>query len=154
MEVADIGSRVDAGQQYALAGVRGDWTAIWYLGQKGWFHNPRSAPTAVRASGYVAMASPGLASVPVYGRAYPEPEAYEGTGVPVQPVVPLQYALPAGQRYVVGEVSQPEYYYAVRFDPTNHRVIRGEDTYVQIQFGHRSMFVRAADVVVVPSAGT
>lgn len=145
MNVADIGSRVSTGQQFAVAEVRGDWTAIWYLGQKGWFYNPRKAPTAVWTKALVATPKPGRDSIPVYGRAYPEPEAYPDD-VPVQPIVPLQYSLPAGQEYVVGMKAAAEYYRAVTFDPANHKVIRGELEYYQIQFGHRVAYVMARDV--------
>jgi hypothetical protein len=76
MGVSAVGSRVQTGQRYAVAGVSGDWTAIWYLGQKGWFYNPRGARTAQPAFGNVITPKPGLALVSVYGRAYPEAEAY------------------------------------------------------------------------------
>ncbi|MEQ4206638.1 peptidoglycan recognition family protein [Actinopolymorpha sp. B9G3] len=150
MDVADIGSRAGAGQQFAVAETRGDWTAVWYLGQKGWFHNPRRSPTAVWTKAMVATPKAGKASIPVYGRAYPEAAAYP-PDVPVQAIVPLQYALPAGQEYVVGMKADTEYYRAVTFDPTNHKVIRGSLVYYQIQFGHRVAYVMADDVTLTPS---
>ncbi|WP_381562401.1 N-acetylmuramoyl-L-alanine amidase [Streptomyces eurythermus] len=145
--VNDLSSRVSTGQQYAVAGRWGDWTAIWYLGQKAWFHDPAGQRTAVPARGLVATPREGLASVPVYGRAYPEKAAYPA-GVPAQSVVPLPYTIPAGQRYVVGDDMPGEYYYAVTFTPDAHRVVVGEDRYYEIQYGHRVAFVRAADVTV------
>ncbi|MFE9835590.1 N-acetylmuramoyl-L-alanine amidase [Streptomyces sp. NPDC005551] len=150
-DVNDIGSRVSTGQRYAVAGRDGDWTAIWYLGQKAWFKNPRKQPTAVPASGRVATPRAGLTEVPVYGRAYPEKEAYPA-GVPVQAVSPLPYKLLAGQRYAVGGRVAGEYFYAPTFDTAPHRVVIGKDMYYEIQFGHRVAFVRAADVEVVGSA--
>ncbi|WP_237742726.1 N-acetylmuramoyl-L-alanine amidase [Actinopolymorpha alba] len=150
MDVADIGSRVSTGQQYAVAEVRGDWTAVWYLGQKGWFFNPRRAPTALWATTVVATPKPGRDSIQVYGRAYPEAAAYP-EDVPPQALVPLQYTLPAGQEYVVGMKADAEYYRAVTLDPSNHRVIRGALTYYQIQFGHRIAYVLADDVDLKPS---
>ncbi|GAB3469679.1 N-acetylmuramoyl-L-alanine amidase [Actinophytocola sediminis] len=150
MHISDHSSRVETGQRYALAEHRGDWTAIWYLGQQGWFHNPRSAPTAVWSAGLVATPKPGKDSIPVYGRAYPEAAAYPAD-VPVQTVVPLQYTLPAGQKYAVGLVTGSEYYYAVTYDEASHTVVRGQLKYVQIQFGHRIAFVNAADVDLRPS---
>jgi N-acetylmuramoyl-L-alanine amidase len=150
MHISDHSSRVESGQQYAIADRQGDWTAIWYLGQKGWFHNPRSAPTAEWTVGMVATPKPGKESIPVYGRAYPEAAAYPAN-VPVQAVVPLQYTLPAGQKYSAGLVTGSEYYYAVTFDTTNHTVVKGQLKYVQIQFGHRIAFVNAADVDLRPS---
>ncbi len=151
MAVSDIGSRASAGQRYAVAEVRGDWTAVWYLGQKGWFHNPASAPTATWARGWVVTPRHGLTSVPVYGRAYPEAEAYP-QGVPVQSVVPLQYSMSQGQRYSVGEQSvDSEYLWATTFDQAGHVVVRGQTKYVQIQFGHRVAYVKADDVTLLPS---
>ncbi len=150
MNVADMGSRVSAGQQYAVAEVRGEWTAVWFLGQKGWFHNPRTAPTALWATSVVATPKAGKASVPVYGRAYPEAAAYPPE-VPAQAIAPLQYSLLAGQEYVVGMKAETEYYRAVTFDSSQHQVIRGNLTYYQIQFGHRIAYVLADDVDLRPS---
>ncbi|MFE7233132.1 N-acetylmuramoyl-L-alanine amidase [Streptomyces sp. NPDC001231] len=151
IDVNDVASRVETGQQYAVAGRQGDWTAIWYLGQKAWFQNPAKQPAAVAAAGTVVTPKAGLGSVPVYGRAYPEEGAYPA-GVPVQAVSPLPYKLLAGQKYVVGGLQPGEYYYSATFTTASHRVVVGKDMYYQIQFGHRVAFVRAADVRVEPSS--
>nr|WP_244205521.1 N-acetylmuramoyl-L-alanine amidase [Streptomyces bobili] len=143
--VNDLSSRVSTGQRYAVADRFGDWTAIWYLGQKAWFRNPAAQPTAVPANGLVVTPKDGVDSVPVYGRAYPEASAYPA-GVPVQSVSPLPYRLPAGQKYVAGDKVPGEYYYAVTFATDAHRVVVGKDLYYEIQYGHRVAFVRAADV--------
>lgn len=148
--VNDTGARASTGQSYAVAERRGDWTAVWYLGQKAWFHNPAKEPTAVNARGLVLTPREGLASVPVYGRAYPEASAYPA-GVPVQAVSPLPYQLLAGQRYVVGDRTPGEYFFAPVFDSSGHTVVRGQEEYYQIQFGHRVAFVKAADVRVSQS---
>ncbi|MFF4521231.1 N-acetylmuramoyl-L-alanine amidase [Streptomyces bluensis] len=150
IDVNDIGSRVSTGQQYAVAGREGDWTAIWYLGQKAWFRNPKAQPTAVSASGAVVTPRKGLTEIPVYGRAYPEAGAYPD-GVPVQSVSPLPYKLRQGQRYVAGDKLPGEYFYSPTFDTAPHRVVVGKDQYVEIQFGHRVAYVRAADVLVLPA---
>jgi hypothetical protein len=153
MDVSDVGAVAGTGQRFAVAGRSGDWTAIWYLGQRAWFYNPRSAPAAVWTTGLVVTPKAGLASVPVYGRAYPEAAAYPA-GVPVQSVVPLQYTLLAGQRYSLAAVLPSEYYRASTFDgssPGDWTVIRGTTTYAQIQFGHRVMYVNLADVRIVPA---
>ncbi|TDC79906.1 N-acetylmuramoyl-L-alanine amidase [Streptomyces hainanensis] len=142
--VNDVGARASAGQTFAVADREGDWTAIWYLGQKAWFHNPADAPTAVNSRGPVVTGRPGATTIPVYGRAYPEATAYPAD-VPVQSVVPLAYEIPADQEYAVGLRTDSEYYRAVTFDPADHQVVRGEE-YYQIQLGHRIGFVRAADV--------
>ncbi len=65
------GARVSTGQQYAVAERSGDWTAIWYLGQKAWFQNPAANPTAVRAVGAVVTPKDGLTEIPVYGQGVP-----------------------------------------------------------------------------------
>ncbi|MEU6476830.1 N-acetylmuramoyl-L-alanine amidase [Streptomyces sp. NPDC047017] len=151
-DVNDVASRVETGQQYAVAGRQGDWTAIWYLGQKAWFLNPAERPTAVNAAGLVVTPKTGADSVPVYGRAYPEKEAYPA-GVPVQSVSPLPYTLLAGQEYAIGDAVPGEYLYSVTFTTDSHRVVVGKDRYYEIQFGHRVAFVRAADVRVRSSRG-
>lgn len=151
-DVNDTGARASTGQQYAVAGREGEWTAIWYLGQKAWFHNPPSRPTAVPARGAVVEPRAGKETVPVYGRAYPEKAAYP-KGVPVQELTPLPYEVAAGQRYAVGLRTRGEYLYAVDFDPGAEKftVVRGKQTYYQIQLGHRIAFVRAEDVRVTNS---
>lgn len=148
--VNDVGARASTGQQFAVADRQGDWTAIWYLGQEAWFHNPQAQPTAVDSLGLVITPKKGLATIPVYGRAYPEAAAYPA-GVPVQGIFPLQYQIPAGQRYVVGNAVQGEYYYAVTFDTAGHTVVRGKQVYYEIQLGHRVAYVMASDVTLLPS---
>ncbi|MDI3403717.1 N-acetylmuramoyl-L-alanine amidase [Streptomyces cavernicola] len=148
--VNDLGSRVSTGQQYAVADREGDWTAIWYLGQKAWFKNPKAQPTAVDAEGATVTPKAGAEEIPVYGRAYPESSAYPADIKP-QPVSPLPYKLLKGQKYAVGGKVPGEYFYSPTFDTSTHKVVRGKDTYYEIQFGHRVAFVRAADVQVVPS---
>ncbi|GAA4443983.1 hypothetical protein GCM10023148_50980 [Actinokineospora soli] len=142
MAVSDIGSRVDTGQKFAVAGRSGDWTAIWYLGQKGWLRTVNTVP----AKGVQVWPKAGKTSVKVYGRAYPEASAYP-SGITPQPDVALQYTLPAGQKYVMGGDVVSEYYKADTFDPVHHVVVRGE-RYIQIQFGHRFAFVKASDVTL------
>ncbi|MET9803090.1 peptidoglycan recognition family protein [Streptomyces sp. NPDC006368] len=146
--VNDTGARASTGQRYAVAERRGEWTAIWYLGQKAWFHNPPARPTAIGARARLVTPREGLAEIPVYGRAYPEASAYPA-GVPVQAVSPLPYTLPAGQRYVTGGRTPGEYYFAPGFDTAGHRVVRGQEEYHRIQFGHRVAFVKASDVRVL-----
>ncbi|MBD0740414.1 amidase [Streptomyces sp. CBMA29] len=148
--VNDVGARASAGQQFAVAERQGDWTAVWYLGQKGWFHNPASQPTAVNSIGLVITPKKGLASIPVYGRAYPEAAAYPAD-VPVQGISAMPYTIPAGQRYVVGNVVPGEYFYSVSFDTSDQKVVRGKQLYYEIQLGHRVEYVMASDVTLLPS---
>jgi hypothetical protein len=150
MDVSDVGSRAATGQKYAVAGVQGDWTAIWYLGRQGWFHNSPGARAAVPAVGLVATPRPGLATIPVYGRAFPEASAYPAN-VPVQALAPMPYTLAAGQKYSVGGVEGSEYYSATTFDPAEHVVVKGQTKYVEIQFGHRIEYVNLNDVLLLPA---
>ncbi|MEV4380392.1 peptidoglycan recognition family protein [Streptosporangium sp. NPDC049644] len=143
--VYDHAARASSGQRYALAERRDGWTAIWYLGRKAWFSDPAEAPTSLPASGPLVTPRPGRAPIRVYGRAYPKAHAYP-VGVPVQALTPLQYSIPAGQVYSSGPTTRASYLRAAAFDPAEHRVVRGETRYRQIQFGHRIMFVRASDV--------
>ncbi|MFF8901262.1 N-acetylmuramoyl-L-alanine amidase [Streptomyces lydicus] len=145
--VNDTGARATTGQRFAVAGRSGDWTAIWYLGQKAWFRNPHGARTAVNAEGLIATPKADREEIPVYGRAYPEKEAYPA-GVPYQAVTPLPYKITAGQKYAVGQKVSSDYFYAPTFDVSKHAIVRGEDVYYEIQLGHRVGYVRAADVDV------
>ncbi|GAA1689129.1 N-acetylmuramoyl-L-alanine amidase [Fodinicola feengrottensis] len=154
-DIADWGARAEAGQQFVAAGRSGDWSAIWYLGQKAWFLNPRSTPTAYSSAGFEITPRHGLASIPVYGKAYPEAAAYNGSPVPVQPDDALAYTIAAGQRYTLGEWRvSTDYYYAPTIDssyPGDHTVVTGHTRYVEIQYNHRIAFVRASDVQVLPA---
>nr|WP_243658974.1 N-acetylmuramoyl-L-alanine amidase [Tamaricihabitans halophyticus] len=150
MQVSDIGSRVSTGQQYAVADRQGDWTAIWYLGQLGWFQNPEDAPTAEPAAGMVVTPKDGADSVPVYGRAFPEAEAYP-EGVTPEEIVPLQYSLPAGQQYALVGEPDTEYYAATTFDTEDNVVVRGDTKYLAVQFGYRLAYVQLDDVNVLPA---
>jgi hypothetical protein len=148
--VSDIGARAAAGTSYVVAEVSGDWVAVWYLGAKGWFHNPHGASQdALARPGLVVKPKAGRTTVPVYGRAYPEAAAYPA-GIPVQAVVPLQYSIGEGQAYPVSDASiETDYYRAAVFNgapPTDRVQVLGNDRYYQIFFGHRMFYVRAADV--------
>lgn len=146
--ICDTGDKAMTGTKYVVAERQGQWTAIWYGGQKAWFHDiDATSPT------YAITIKPrdGLTSVPVYGRAYPEASAYEGTNVPVQVVSPLQYSIAAGQRYVAADLVRSDYYRSSTIDassPGDHTLVVGRDRYVLIYFGHRLAYVKASDVTV------
>jgi hypothetical protein len=149
--VSDIGARAAAGQKLVVAGRSGDWVAVWWLGEKGWIESPPDHPTLVPSAGRVVRPA-GDQPAPVYGRAYPEKSAYPAQ-IPYQTVTPLQYSLQPGQAYVLADADlQTDYYYAKTFrcagvamDCTD---VVGHDRYLQIWFGHRIAYVRAADVRV------
>ncbi|TDE34895.1 N-acetylmuramoyl-L-alanine amidase [Nonomuraea mesophila] len=140
--VYDHGARASTGQRYAVAEREGDWTAIWYLGQKAWFHNPASDPTAVPAEG--PLVTPRRDDVKVYGRAYPEKSAYKLAAH--QPLRPLPYTIGTGQTYSLGDTVTGSYYAANAFKPSRHVTTTGRLRYHQIQLGHRVMFVKARDM--------
>ncbi|MFJ3230973.1 N-acetylmuramoyl-L-alanine amidase [Streptomyces sp. NPDC086787] len=159
-DVNDLGSRVSAGQSYAVAERRGDWTAIWFQGEKAWFRNPKGAPTAVGAAGRMVTPKEGLSEVPVYGRALPEAAAYP-PGVTEPDDSPLPYTLDAGQRYVTTARLTGSYVDRSVFQYTPGPVVKGQEQYYEIQLGHRLAYVRASDVDVVegpalagPESGT
>ncbi|WP_245899042.1 N-acetylmuramoyl-L-alanine amidase [Nonomuraea indica] len=145
--VYDHSARVSTGQRFAVAGTRGDWTAIWYLGRKAWFHNPPQNPTAVPADGPLVM--PLKDEVEVYGRAFPGRPAYRGTGVDFQERIPLPYVIRPGQAYALGHTVRSSYLSAGSYDPGRHVTVTGRQRYHQIQLGHRVMYVKARDVRVV-----
>ncbi|MBX6341737.1 MAG: N-acetylmuramoyl-L-alanine amidase [Thermomicrobiaceae bacterium] len=149
-DAADWSDKAVTGQQFVKVETQGDWTAIWFSGQKAWFHNPKGR-NAAPGSGTLVTPKAGLDAIPVYGRAYPEASAYP-EGLSPQPVSPLQYTIPAGQVYVAKELVTADYYWAPTYtlDPSDHKVVKGQDRYYQIFFNHRFAYVRASDVDVVP----
>jgi hypothetical protein len=154
-DIADWAARAEAGQQYVVAARQGDWVAIWFAGAQGWFRDPRHGSTADGAIGLAVTPARGKTSIPVYGRAYPEADAYGGTTIPVQSVVPLGYTVAAGQRYALGATDvSTDYYYAPTIDsslPYDHTVVHGKTRYLEIQYGHRVGYVLASDVRIVPA---
>lgn len=93
--------------------------------------------------------------IPVYGRALPEKDAYPAE-VPQQHQSPLPYNLLAGQRYVAQSRPVGSYIDRSSFSDTPGLVVKGQEEYYEIQFGHRIAYVRAndVDVVRVPAAAT
>jgi N-acetyl-anhydromuramyl-L-alanine amidase AmpD len=139
------------GQRYAVADKQGDWTAIWFGGQKGWFYNPDSwkKRTAVPNDARLVTPKAGKTMVPVYGRPVPETSAYTN-GVPPLTPVPLQYNLLAGQSYVAYDKKAiNDYYHVLTFDSSTAgegEVVIGNEKYIPISYNHRQAFVKASDV--------
>jgi N-acetyl-anhydromuramyl-L-alanine amidase AmpD len=148
IRINDWTAKAATGQQYALAEKSGDWTAIWHSGQKAWFYNPASQPTASITKGKVLTLKPGLDNVNVYGGAYPEMSVYPPEVVaPVQPR--LAYTIKAGQKYVSKGVVPTDYFYDRTVDssaPYDHVIFKGDDKFIQVWYNQRTMFVRATDV--------
>ncbi|MFK0104386.1 N-acetylmuramoyl-L-alanine amidase [Streptomyces sp. NPDC091217] len=152
-DVSDLGSRVSTGQTFAVAERRGEWTAIWYQGEKAWFKNPADHPTAVGASGRMVTPKEGLDEVPVFGRALPEEEAYP-EGVEEEDEAPLPYSMRAGQRYVTQAGVGSSYVDRSFFSDAPQPVVVGHEKYYEIQLGHRLAYVRANDVDLVDARTT
>lgn len=144
----DWSATANAGDTFAVAEVRGDWTAIWFNGQKGWFYNPHGGGrTAHASSSRVITPKAGRSSIPVYGGAYPESAAYP-SDVPDQSLTPL-YTMPAGQLYTTSGKVPTDYFYdaTINFSlPDDHVIVHGSDKYYQITFDHRQAYVKASDV--------
>jgi hypothetical protein len=148
---SDWGDKATIEETFAYAGRSGNWTAIWFSGRKAWFYDPSGAgQTARYTGGQVITPKAGLASIPVYGAAYPRASAYP-PAVPVTKIVKLSYAIAAGQEYPTIGTVPTDYYYAATINsslPDDHTVIVGRTAYYQISYNHRKFFVRAKDVTV------
>ncbi|GII24844.1 N-acetylmuramoyl-L-alanine amidase [Planosporangium mesophilum] len=149
-DIADWSDKAVAGRGYAVAGRTGDWTAIWYGGQKAWLHTADVRP----AAGTTVRPKPG-AQVPVFAAALPEPSEWPAGTPAGQPSTPptmkAVYTISGDQRYQLADLQRAEYYYA-RFDdanvPLNHTMVVGAASYYRISFNHRYMYVRSSDVTV------
>lgn len=148
-QIGDWSAKATQGQRFVVAERRGNWTAIWFNGQKGWFYNPWHSPTAKPSWSRRITPKQGLSSIPIYGRPVPEPEAFTGGTIPFEPV-PLQYVIPAGQSYPAYEPKAVnDYYQVLTFDrsaPGDGTVVVGNERYIPIDYNHRQAFVKASDV--------
>jgi N-acetyl-anhydromuramyl-L-alanine amidase AmpD len=147
--ISDWSAKAFHGEHFVAVERQGDWTALWFNGQKGWIYNPWQAPTAV--SGWSRRVTPkqGKTNVAIYGRPVPEPEAFTGGTTPFAPI-PLQYVMPAGQSYAAYESKAVnDYYQVLTFDrsaPGDGTVVVGNERYIPIDYNHRQAFVKASDV--------
>lgn len=150
----DWGDKAVTGQEFYRVGRQGDWDAIYYGGKEAWYYNPGGDTATVPATGDLVTPRHGKASIPVYGRAYPERSAFPWW-IPrkdIEKIVPLQYAIHAGQRYVVADRMAADYYWSPT--QTKRAVVRGKTRYYQIFFNHRFAFVSASDVRLIPAPVT
>lgn len=167
-DIGNSAARVFYGQTFAIADRKISWGGMWYRlwvnGRTGWLYSPWTAPTAFPADGGKSITpKTGRSSIPVYGRPSPETSAYPpglldtypaSFWIPAQaPQAPLPYQIGANQRYRVIDAHVPnDHFYAwsitadrTRF-PFDHTVFEGQTEYVQVSFGGRQAFVKAADV--------
>jgi len=98
----------------------------------------------------------------VYGRPSPEASAYpeqlltqepSSFWIPtLAPTNPLSYTVGAGQKYTVIDEDAPnDHFYAWAIDasyPYDHTVWKGKTRFIEIQYGGRTAFVKADDVVM------
>ncbi|MGW2251282.1 ricin-type beta-trefoil lectin domain protein [Kitasatospora sp. NPDC001660] len=160
-QAADWSDKAVTGASYVVADLSGDWTAIWYDGQKAWFYNPggQSATADNRPGQTLLTPKPGAASIPVYGRSYPEASAYlPYPAITAQTVAPLNATVPAGQSYVAASATpvQSDFYYGQNIDgsaPNDRTLVVGCDTYYPIRYNHRLAFLKASDVAGGQVAG-
>ncbi|RRR85370.1 N-acetylmuramoyl-L-alanine amidase [Streptomyces sp. RP5T] len=156
------------GQTFVVAAVQGDWTAIWYDGQKAWFYNPGGAYTMANTNTAQHLITPaGTSAVAVYGRAYPETSAYPADLSDVasstnQQVTPFDHAtIQPGQSYTASAAVNGDFYYAEDINCSGSPdcvFVQGDTTYYPIRYNHRVAYVKASDVTVtqpvVPPTGT
>ena len=170
IEANDWGDKAVTGQQYAVAGRQGDWTAIWYAGQKAWFYDPPGSYRASVPVGAPILVTPkrGRSWIPVYVTAYPEAAAYPASFIqstcgkpPKAGCLPRtqspasKYTIAAGQQYVAaGPAFNSDWYNASTVDgsaPWDRTDFTGKTKYYLITYNHRMAFVSAGDVDVAPS---
>ena len=94
----------------------------------------------IPGNGTLVTPKAGLASIAVYGRAYPSSVSSATLG----------YTIPAGQVYVAKDLVGADYYNAPIFNsPQAYSVITGPEQFYEISFNHRIAFLKASDVQVV-----
>lgn len=166
---ADVSDKADYGQSFVVADLSadGDWTAIWYGGQKAWFYNPGGVNSYANSDPTQQLVSPkNGTAIPVYGRAYPEAAAYTTAGVPadVQQLVALpKYTILPNQAYTT--TGSNSLVAGDFFDYDDNgcttaacKVVIGTTQYYEIRYNHRLAYVMASDVQTikpkVPPTGT
>ncbi|MFE2537048.1 N-acetylmuramoyl-L-alanine amidase [Streptomyces sp. NPDC059371] len=143
--ISDWGSTAQAGQQYVVADVDGDWTAIWYSGAKVWFYNPDGINTTP-AHDVTLVSAAGTAPVSVYGSSYPDRAEYPA-GLSPSTQAPISwYTVPAGQAYVATRppVNTDDYF-------TSGAIVTGARQMYTIQYNHRVALVYSSDVTATGS---
>ena len=150
------GNKAGSGRLYYRADRSGDWDAIYFGGQLGWFYNPGRRFTRLPLLGgakVVVTPKAGSGSIAVYGGSYPGDAAYKPPTTPQH--LEKVYDLPEGQRYIADGPITADYYWAKVWAATlpmsSHKVVADSTPYYVLSFNHRLALVRAADVTVVPT---
>ncbi len=149
---SDISARVQSGHKLVVAEVRDDWLGVWWAGSLVWIHNPADKPVVLRTTAKTVTTASATTAAPIFGRAYPEQEAYAPYAIPYQAHSALEYTVGVGQRYAVSDDDvETDYYYAKSFDgsiPDDRTVVKGQLRYYQLWYAHKQVFVKADDVVL------
>ncbi|MFF0427964.1 N-acetylmuramoyl-L-alanine amidase [Streptomyces sp. NPDC004520] len=144
-QIDDWGSTVVWGQEFVVADVRGDWTAIWFGGQKGWIHNPAGVNTRLAPDARIVRPASGVKSVSLYATAYPRADEYPQE-VPASEQTRFDmYAFPQGQAYVAAPtpVDADDFFPATPTRP--EVVVTGDQKYEVIQYNRRLATVNTAE---------
>ncbi|MET9914893.1 N-acetylmuramoyl-L-alanine amidase [Streptomyces sp. NPDC006476] len=149
-QIDDWGSTIVAGQQFVVADVSGDWTAIWYSGTKVWFYNPGGVNTTPAKGVTILKAADGVTAAPVYGQAYPEASEYPAGLTPSTQAPLSMYSVPVGQAYVATSAAVPadDFFAKASGEHPADTVVFGTKKYVTIQYNHRVALLDAADTTV------
>ncbi|MFJ7955755.1 N-acetylmuramoyl-L-alanine amidase [Streptomyces sp. NPDC096319] len=143
--IDDWGSTAMWGQEFVVADVRGDWTAIWFGGRKGWIHNPAGANTRPAPHARIVRPASGTKSVSVYTTAYPRAEEYpEGLPASAQTRFTM-YAFPQGQAYVAAGAPFDADDFFPATPSRREVVVSGDQKYDVIQYNRRLATVNTAE---------
>jgi hypothetical protein len=146
--IDDWGSTVVAGQQFVVADVQGDWTAIWYSGAKVWFYNPGGAETTPAHGVLILSPKAGSDSAAVYGEGYPQPSEYPAGYSPSTQKPLSMYSVPAGQEYVADQppVKADDFFATAGASHPADSLVIGSERYWTVQYNHRVALLNAADM--------
>ncbi|MFG3343502.1 N-acetylmuramoyl-L-alanine amidase [Streptomyces sp. NPDC048018] len=143
--IDDWGATAVWGQEFVVADVRGDWTAIWFGGHKGWIHNPAGVNTRLAPNARIIRPASGTKSVSVYTTAYPRADEYP-QGVPASEQTRFtMYPFPQGQAYVAARtpVDADDFFPATPTRP--EVVVSGDEKYDVIQYNRRLATVNTTE---------
>ncbi|MFF5767741.1 N-acetylmuramoyl-L-alanine amidase [Streptomyces tanashiensis] len=143
--IDDWGSTAMWGQEFVVADVQGDWTAIWFGGQKGWIHNPAGVNTRHAPNARIVRPASGANSISLYTTAYPRADEYP-QGLPASDQTRFNvYTFPQGQAYVAAStpVDADDFFPAT---PTRREVVvTGDQKYDVIQYNRRLATVKTGE---------
>ncbi|CAM5651148.1 amidase [Streptomyces tanashiensis] len=143
--IDDWGSTAMWGQEFVVADVQGDWTAIWFGGQKGWIHNPAGVNTRPAPNARIVRPASGANSISLYTTAYPRADEYP-QGLPASDQTRFNvYTFPQGQAYVAAStpVDADDFFPAT---PTRREVVvTGDQKYDVIQYNRRLATVKTGE---------